>query len=143
MLTAERVIIAQDQTPSAITIFHGLDINLQALPAQPTPSEQLLLPMNWAVLAGWLLEEGDEGKYFEQRVSVEMPNGEDIDIGGLRFAFAANVHKTALSASFFPIKGSGQYKVKIALREEGPRQRWKKAGESPINLRLEVSAAEG
>jgi hypothetical protein len=142
-LTAERVIIAQDQTASAITIFHGIDVGLTATPPDATPSTPLPLALSWVAFAAWQREEGDDGKNFEQRVAIKLPDGDILDIGVLVFSPAARVHRTLFSAPYFPLKGEGEYEVTLFIREQGSGHRWKKAGALPIEVRLVTQVNEG
>lgn len=138
MLTAERVIIAQDHTASAITIFHGLDVNLEPAMDELKIPTVIQLPSAWTLLVSWLREEGDEGRQFQQRTTIDLVTGSKTELGILTFSFAARAHQTVYSIPFFPIAGSGEYQVNVAIREDAPGARWKKGGSSPITVRLHL-----
>ena len=130
---AEKAMTERDNSAlSLITIMNGLQVERPAegvdLPADA------MLPVRWAVAAMWFREPGDEGKAFEQRVEVVLPDGSIGATAILPFALPRRTHHGTVRGDLFPVGQAGEYLFRLALREAGTDDEWQIITEYPFEV---------
>jgi hypothetical protein len=138
-VTAERAIVAQDETISLITTFHGIKVSLEVLQPGALPENALIpLPMSWAAVAAWLRMPDDDGKTFELRLVVKLPDKRKIQLALTTFTLAARVHRTVQNTAAFPLIGPGEYDIELSIREADSKHTWSKVASLPIAVTLDT-----
>lgn len=71
-VACERVLIDQNQLPSAIGIFQAMKFQLQDAPLP----ENAISPVRWAIFALWKHTGEERGVQFTQHIEILKPSGE-------------------------------------------------------------------
>ena len=127
----QKVIVdEQEHSASVISIIEGLTAIL------PTPiPEKAQIPLNWSIVTLWYQLPEDEGKSFEQRTAVILPNGETAASAVIPFQMGQQNHRNVVSVFGYPIAQSGQHVIRLELREVGDDSReWQLMSEYPLTL---------
>jgi hypothetical protein len=131
----EKVIVAQDNTLSMVTILEELKVQVpKDKPVPPNAS----FPMKWAVLTMWQRQEGEEDKEFEEKCDLLSEEGKNLITATSNFKFAKRFHRVLIQMIGFPLQ-PGQCKIKIYLRETVATSEWKEIAEYPLRLDIETS----
>ena len=121
---AERVLIdQQDNSVSLVNVLSG--VKAQLLAPDETPPADASVPIRWSVLALWRREAGDEGKRFEQRLQMFLPDGLSAGFDSVTppFSITGQTHRIRTDIQGFLISVPGFCKLVASLREEG-QQTW-------------------
>src|SRR5437016_2482189 len=111
----EKVIIANDNSVSLITLFEQLQINL---PVSAKVEAGAGMPLLWSVFTFWHSEPSDEGKKFEQRVEVSLPGNVVIKTNPSQLEFVnTNRHRVIDRIVGLPIVPAGMAYITLFLRE--------------------------
>ena len=131
----EKVIVAQDNTVSMVTILEGLTVQVpKDKPAPPDAS----FPMKWAILTVWQRQEGDEGKEFEEKCDLLSEQGRSLITASVKFRLSKRFNRVVMQIVGFPLQ-PGQCEIKMYIREADATSEWKEVAEYPLRLRLQES----
>ncbi len=125
------IVSALDNTVSLISVIETFTI---AIPEGAEVPEKATIPMDWSVFSLWELEEGEEGKNFEQRVDFVLPNGRkalDNATTTLDFQPHSNRFRNVYMVKGFPIPPQGHSVLKLSVREVG-QDAWQEAASYSI-----------
>lgn|SRR5579871_758471 len=115
---AERVIIDdQDRSLSLISIMSGVKIQLVRPNEQPAPGTAV--PLRWSVLSLWKQESNDEGKSFEQRLQLFMPDGSVPFDLTTPFNMREQNYRIRNDVFGFVVSTPGLCRLVVSLREVG------------------------
>lgn len=136
-VACEKVIVAQDQTISIVSVLEKMISNVPAGAALP---EFAAVRMRWSVLTVWLYEDSDEGKQFEsiarliaQDGSIAMHTEPSPIVGSPekpRFRHIGAIDQ-------FPVT-DGNLMLTLLIREVGTDE-WQAVSEYPIEVELNRS----
>jgi len=138
----EKVIIANDNTVSLVTIFEKIQLHLPVSEDSKLPPN-LQIPFKWFVFSLWMREPGDEVKEFEHQVHIVMPgNNPDKDITSniVKFKMPETRHHMVVQFPGFPIVSEGIASVKALFREVGSED-WKTMAEYPLEVERPVKVS--
>jgi len=111
----EKAIIEQgSNTFSLISILQDLNV---PIPAGQTVPKDAFGFQRWYIVALWHRESGDEGKRFQQRVTVTDPNGQVPLESVAEFEMAKRFHRAIIKVDGFPVSVPGDHSLGIAIRE--------------------------
>jgi len=134
-VVCEKVILAQDSTPSLINLFNK--IILAAPPGAEIPANAVA-PKEWAVYASWDLEPGDELKQYSFCMVILFPD--QTQFGGIirtKIATAPNKRaKIAASVLGFPIGQKGFYTIRTWVEEN------QQMVSKPIEFKIELETKQ-
>ena len=118
-LPAEKVLIDEmENSVSVIGIMSG--IKVQILNVSERAPENAYVPIRWSILAMWRREPADEGKSYEQRIQLFVPNGESaFDLSSPPFAMTGLHHRVRSDITGFGVSIPGIYRLVVSLREVG------------------------
>ena len=60
----ERIILADDNTVSLISLLEKMEMTAHVAPGEPPPAGDAMSPFSWNVLATWTREDGDQDGVF-------------------------------------------------------------------------------
>lgn len=148
-LAAEKVIIDKDEpTSSVISLLDRWVAEIPRDDLKPdgvTPKSSGLLPFAWWVTALWEATPSDKGKEFEQRWALFGPRrAKPLAESATPFQFATNKHRVNVKALGFPVTGSGDYRIRLWIRERlvgapdwGP---WRRVGAGyPVQISFQAA----
>lgn len=128
-----------DNTISMIGLFNSVTVQI---PAEENVPDNAMIQLSWSAIASWKrnLPE-DDGKTFQQKVQVFLPNNElfasaiaESQLFGMEGTFS-NIIQTSQG---FPIGYQGSYTVKVYLREVKPDgseiSEWEERGSAPFDI---------
>jgi hypothetical protein len=132
-LPCDRVIIANDNSTSLITLLETMNINVppgeeEKLPANPQ------LPRSWQVFTLWEESPGERGQKFTQKLEFVRPDRKDavqIAIVPVEFTERAKRHRTIVAIPFFPLLPAGTSYVRTLLQLQG-QDEWIEYATYPI-----------
>lgn len=126
----EKVILANDQTVSLISIMESVKVNV--VPELPADA---LAPIQWSILSLWKRDqEIPEPIEMEERSEVFRPDGTRA-AGGLSKFTVSNDHvfyRSLVQVPVFPIGLPGFVKVKCHTRQANPETEWVEFAEFPL-----------
>lgn len=127
---AERVIRAEDQTVSLITLIE--DITVRVPPELGPPPEGAMTPFGWAAFTMWSRRDAKREASFEQRVTVVRQEQELIR-SDLPFVLPVGITKmkTTQPVFGFPIWYTGPIEIVLSLRESGADE-WTERARFPL-----------
>jgi hypothetical protein len=105
-----------DQTASLIMILHALQIY-----GEGTPSTASLL-YRFSVFSQWYRSPGDEGKTFEQKVSLARDGENPILENITAFQLVTQVHRIVSNFHKLPTFVAGEYNLTLSVRVQGESQ---------------------
>ncbi len=109
----QKAIIDRDETLSLISLFNGIELLPEAGQLEPSSTTAF----NWSMVSCWLRTSEDDGKTFEQRLQVVFPDGSARGESILTFKMSSRIHQNTVTATEFPVGQSGEYQMRISLRE--------------------------
>jgi len=125
----DRVIFGTgDLSASLIMILHTLQIHSEA-----TPSTASLL-YRFSVFSQWYKSPDDEGKTFEQKVSLARGNENPILENITAFQMTAHVHRIAANFQKLPPLTAGEYNLVLTVRVQGESQWSQPIASYPLNI---------
>ncbi len=128
----EKVIVDQNNVLSIVSVLQEVTVTL---PTSASPPSDANAPMQWAILAFFQKEPGDDGKTFEQRSALVAHNGSVLlETPVAAFEFKLPHHRVVHQIAGMPIGNAGKHAVKTWLREKGAAQ-WKEIGEFPLEIK--------
>lgn len=123
------IIDERDKTPSLISIFDRIQIDVPA--GEEVPSDASAL-FEWVVFTWWAADESDQGKEFEQQLSLVGPDARRCFDEVTPFVINEQKHRLVARSDNFPIYLPGSYLLVLSLREVG--QDWRFIAEYPITI---------
>ncbi len=126
-----------DKTLVIFQVFGGLNA-AATNPILPVP-EQSAAPFAWSTVSMWLRIPDDEGKIFEEKLSVVFPDGRAAGEVVQRFQMTEKRWRIRTVSDHFPITVSGEYFLRLLLREvvEGEQEpQWEVVSDYPIDVNL-------
>jgi len=130
----QRVLVDRnDNTISFIQLLEGFEAPLADLPAQQL-AEGVTIPMAWGSCAVWLQQPEDEGRRYEQRVSVVRPDGVVALEAQVEFAMTLRTQRNTARIDGFPASPAGEFWLKLELRGVEPATEWELAAEYPVSM---------
>jgi hypothetical protein len=128
-LPCERAIIDRsDNTVSLISVMQQL--NADVLTGMPKNAKAT---QRWNAVAVWMTQPGDEGKRFQQRVTLTNPDGKLMLQALTEFEMTKHFHHTIGRVGNFPIGVPGVYELGLDIRELGQEQ-WTPVSAFPVLL---------
>ncbi|MFI5364277.1 MAG: hypothetical protein ACHQ4J_01510 [Candidatus Binatia bacterium] len=112
------VITSQEENvPTLVSIIDGFVIHVSA---GHKFDLNIAMPASWAVFISWRKVRGDEGKHFEQRLRMKLPNGEYVTDILAQFDFPAQrkIVRVTQRTIGFPVQ-VGEYLIELEIREVG------------------------
>jgi hypothetical protein len=123
----DKVIISQeDNSPSLISILENIHINI------PVNVAVINLPYRWQLFTLWKRQPEDEGKIYQQRTHLTLPDGQPTVESTLDFRVVTSTQRIVVNIFGFPVLPSGEYPLKLSLREAGQVDGWKDVAEYPL-----------
>jgi hypothetical protein len=136
-VACEKVIVAQDQTISIVSILEKMISNVPASAALP---EHASVPMRWSVVMVWLYEDSDKGKRFETISRLIAQDG-SIAMHTEPSEIIATSEKPRFRhvgvVDQFPVT-DGDLVLRLLIRELGTEE-WQIVSEYPIEVELNKS----
>ncbi len=129
----DKVILSQeDNSPSLISILETVTINIPVAVTELPPETHV--PMRWSIFSLWRRTAEDEGKLYQQRTQLVLPNGEVATESLIDFRLMAGTQRNIVSIFGFPIAPPGQCSLKLSLREASQGDQWREIADYPINV---------
>lgn len=126
----EKVIIAEDQTASMISIMESVSVNI----AGEIPADAIA-PIRWHVVSLWRRDqEIKDPVEIEERTDVLRPDG-SVATGGTTKFTVTNEHlmyRSLVKVPVFPIGQPGFVRVKCRTRQTNPETEWTDFAEFPL-----------
>lgn len=131
MVPCEKVAVCEaDNSVSLLSIVQGFDVYLPSQDAQvnTTPPEpppapgsvvRIQVPVNWAIFTLWRMQDGDEGKKFEEKCELFTPSGRMALTTTIEFQQVRPFHRVTAKVQGFPMDEAGQHTIKLFVREKG------------------------
>jgi hypothetical protein len=130
----EKVIVAQNNTISLITILERLTVQIPK--DKPAPPDTVF-PMKWSILTLWQRQEGDEGREFEEKCELLSGEGKSLISASIRFKFVGEAHsRVIMEIVGFPLQ-LGQCEIKMYLRDTDATSEWREVADYPVRLQVE------
>ena|ERR1700676_4828666 len=129
----ERVIFGYgDMSASLIIIMQELQVKKEI------PKDATIIFQQFSVFSQWIKSPEDEGKTFEQKITMacgnEKPAVENISVFQMT---AARLHRAVVTFRSFPALKAGEYDLSLSIRVQG-ESRWPPPIASyPMNVTLE------
>jgi hypothetical protein len=117
-----------DQAASLIIILHHLQI-----PNEIPPSDVNLL-YRFSVFSQWQKLSADEGKTFEQNVSIAFGNEEPILHSATVFKITGQVHRIVTNFNRIPTLRPGELTLSLSIRTQGDSEWPKPIATYPITI---------
>jgi hypothetical protein len=134
-VACEKVIVDELlKSVSLISVLESLTV-----PVSGELPEDAGAPLMWAILALWRREEGEEDKYFEQRVQMFVPNGEKFAEEAIAFQMYKLNHRVRQGFVGIRVGIPGDIILKLSVRPAGGEDEWKEVAEYPIHILHELS----
>lgn len=134
----ERVILADDQTVSLITLVEHIRLGIDPSNAPPEvdATKELQIPFTWFALSTWTREEHDQdGSFYQQKLQLEMPDGTtpiELEVP-LRFAQGKPNSRSIFRVAGFPVtRQTGTAKVKLLLKHVESDADWREVAAWPV-----------
>jgi len=128
----EKVIIAEDdKSVSLISLLNGLSVAIA--PGTQIPANAQI-PLRWSVVTLWQREPRDEGKSYEQRAQLILPNSEISFSIPAEFQLSKPLQRNVVKVTGFPVSQAGQCVLKLSLREAGSDNQWREIADYPIQI---------
>lgn len=125
-----------DQDDDSISIISVLQhLRLPRPPASEQPFK-IIADNQWAVLSLWLRLDEDEGKHYEQRMQIVLPDGQVRAEQVIPFTMDSTVVRNGGNVQGFPVGGEGTHLLRLSLRNAGEGRDWETKAEYPIFFRF-------
>lgn len=118
-----------DSTVSLITLLYGITANSE----EPIPPDAAI-PFDWSVVTAWVRSPEDEGKTFEQRIEIHMPDGTTTGEAVTTFKVSARSHSNTINGNAFPVGQVGEYQIQLWLREVAEGEDWEHIADYPFEV---------
>lgn len=115
-LACEKALVEQgSSTTSLISVFQKITV------PEPPPNipKDTLMMQRWSAVSSWLAEPGDEGRRFEQQITLTNPEQKVVMRGLTGFAIGKRTHRVVTTLYGFPLKPAGEYRLDLSVRELG------------------------
>jgi hypothetical protein len=109
-----RVIVDRDD--ESVSLVALMSTIQRATPDQPLETGSFT-DLDWGNVAVWLRLPGDEGKVFEQRFQIVLPDSTVFGNAIVRFIFRDRIQQNTIRGKIFPIGQLGEYQLRISIRE--------------------------
>lgn len=132
-LPCDRVIIANDNTTSLITILESININVPPGEEEKLPPNTQL-PRAWQIFTLWEEIPAEKGQTWTQKLEFVRPDKEgaiQIATVPVEFTEQAKRHRTVVAIPFFPLLPAGASHVRTSLQREG-QDEWVQYASYPI-----------
>lgn len=120
---------SEDADLTLVSIIEGLAGYYP--PGEPKPTE-MSIQVRWSAVSIWLRLPGDEGKLFEQSVTVISPNGEEMGGAATNVQMNYRTGRVSVNGRAFPTQGEGEHIVRLSFREAIEGAEWQTLAEYPI-----------
>jgi hypothetical protein len=112
----EKVIIDDTGVASLIGLFNQIKVTPPTTPLPPNAAA----PKEWAVFVSWTVENGDEGKEFDQLVRVLTPGGVVFTEIRTKFVMQKNKNQQVrMPLIGVPIAAVGDCAIWLSLKHQG------------------------
>lgn len=128
----EKVLV--DEQSQNISLVGILDLVSVFIPPESTIPADIILPLQWKIFTLWLHTPGDDGKKFEQRTYLTVPDGTEGAEMIVPFEFSTKKHRITAPVANFPVAQEGDCFVHVALREVGQDQEWQEIAAFPLTV---------
>ena len=118
-----------DFSVSMITLLHGLTANSEE-PITP----DAVIPFDWSIVTGWIKAPEDDGKTFEQRIQIHMPDGTQTGEAVIAFKISKRSHHNTTNGNAFPVGQIGEYHIQLWLREVAEGKEWEHISDYPFEV---------
>lgn len=126
----EKAIVEEgSNTLSLITVLQEVNVSVHSGAAIQADA---LAPHRWYLAALWRRESGDEGRRFEQRITIADPNQVVRLETFAEFDLPKPWHRAIVQIEGLPIAVSGEYTIAVAIREG--KRAWSTAAEFPMTI---------
>ena len=105
-----------DQSASLIMILHALQIHGETVPTTAS------LLYRFSVFSQWYKSPGDDGKTFEQKVSLAYENENPILENVTSFQLPGQVHRIVVNFQRIPTMKAGECMLTLTIRKLGESQ---------------------
>lgn len=125
----DRVIFGMgDQSASLIMILHTLQLH-----GEIPPSTAPVL-YRFSVFSQWFKSPSDEGKTFEQKVSLAYGRENPLLENVTAFQMAGQMHRIVANFQRMPTMKAGECELTLAIRQQGESQWSEPIASYPINI---------
>ncbi len=118
----------EDRTVSLISVIDGIQVEIPPSGV----AKDTVIPMPWATVATWLRTPEDQGKSFEQRISIITPDGTESIDGSIPFQMTERLFRGFIRLNAFPAGQQGEYRIRVSLRDVSEGDKWTAKGEYPV-----------
>jgi len=125
------IIDRENNTVSLISILQKINYRPKTELQGPTTTN-IAVPMQWAVLAFWKRNAGEENKTFEQRLALLGDDDRVLLESVATWKFIEDSHRVITRALGFPI-GTRHLRLVVWVRESGTHE-WHETSEYPIEV---------
>lgn len=124
--------VIQDSEDANLTLVSLVEyITGYYRPGEPKPAE-MSVQVRWSAVSVWLRLPEDEGKLFEQSVTVLSPTGEQLGGAASNLQMNHRTGRVSVNGRAFPTRGEGEHIVNLSLREAKEGAEWQTVAEYPI-----------
>ena len=117
-LPCEKIIIDSDNNVSLISVLQ--DLKVQVPEAGPVPGPAVTAAMKWQILTMWLIDPGDVGKFYEEKVALFDPDGAPTAVkGSVGNETTGAGHRNVVTVLGFPIGKEGRHSLRLWMYERG------------------------
>lgn len=128
------IVDRSDETVSLIALIPGITVQLDSKGAIPD-----YIAMFWGGAAIWLRIPEDDGKTYEQRVTIVSPSGKEVGGTSYTFSLLNRTQQNIISGNQFPSAEAGEYDIQLWLREVGEENEWQRITSYPIEIQHQPS----
>lgn len=126
----EKVIVANDNTISLLTIFEEMQINIPLAEEEKLPVNAQI-PLKWFIFCLWQAEADEQKTIFEQLVEVTLPGDKAITGETTKIEFEKPHHRVITQLLVFPVTPSGLATISVKLRAL-PNENWDPIATYPL-----------
>jgi hypothetical protein len=132
----ERVILSQgNNAVSLIILVEKIEMRIISTGVQPPVDKNAGFVANLSIFAEWLKLPADEGKIFEQRITLVRVNDPPVFQAITELSLSHRLHRIVGQVETLPYLVPGEYEFQLWLREKG--QKW--ADEPIASYPIEVA----
>jgi hypothetical protein len=117
-----------DQMASLIMILHGLTVHTEPVPIAGTTFSR------FSVFTQWYKSSDDDGKTFEQKVSLALGEADPILENISSFQMTAKLHRIVANFQPLPAFKPGDYNLTLSIRTLGESQWSPPVASYPIGM---------
>jgi hypothetical protein len=136
----ERVIVADNNTSTLISLLETVTVKMPSERERENDEADspIGIAYRWQIYSLWHSEDGDAGKTFQVRLVQHDPTGALLADMTFEFEFSSNRNvRNVGSAEVFPVTLSGEYWLKLSLREKDTDNPWQEVSQYPVRVNLE------